>query len=103
MVSFGILRVLLIALAISAMLLAPEPQARTIMMWPSIVPTLIAPAVAPLIFLVLIVDLVMSKIMASGESHVGKKRRARRIMLIDALAMLGITYAYLPFFLALGR
>ncbi len=98
-----ILRILLITLALAAMLLAPEPQQQTTLSWPAIVPTLIAPTVTPLVLLMLIIDLTMTKIMSSGETDAKKQRRARWIMGIDALAAVGIVYAYLPFFLALGR
>ena len=98
-----ILRILLMTLAISALLLAPEQRAQTILSWPAIMPTLIAPTVAPLILLMLIIDLVMTKIMSAGETNAKKQARARWIMGIDALVAAGIVYAYLPFFLTLGR
>ena len=97
------LRILLIALAVSAMLLAPEQRAQAVLSWPAIVPTLIAPIVTPLIFLMLIVDVAMTKIMAAGETNGKKRNRTRWIMGADLLAAAGIVYAYLPFFLALGR
>ena len=100
---FGLLRALLIALAISTLLLAPEPQARTVISWPSIVPTLIAPTIMPLVFLVLILDLIMARVMSAGETSSKKRRHARRVIWIDGLTATAILYVYLPFFLALGR
>ena len=101
--NFGVLRSLLIALAILAIVLAPEPQIRTVIAWPLIVPTLFAPAIAPLVLMVILFDLVMAKVMLSGEKDVKKRRHARQVMLVDAIAIAAILYAYLPFFLALGR
>ncbi len=101
--AFGWLRLSLFTLAILAVLLAPESQTRTVIAWPLIVPTLLAPAIAPIVFMVVLLDLMMAKVMSAGEKDAAKRGRARRIMLADTLAAGGIAYAYLPFFLALGR
>ncbi len=101
--AFKWLRLSLLALAVLAMLLAPEPQARTVIAWPLIVPTLLAPAIAPLVFMVVLLDLMMAKVMSAGEQDAAKRAHARRVMFADTLAAVGIAYAYLPFFMALGR
>ena len=102
-ITFGRLRVLLFTLALLAALFAPEPQARTVIEWPQIVPTLIAPSVAPLVLMVLLLDLLMTKVMTADEQDTGKKQRARRIMMVNVLVAAVLVFAYMPFFLALGR
>ena len=100
--AFGWLRLLLFTLVVLIMVSAPEPQTRTAITWPLIVPTVIAPAMAPLVFMVVLLDLMMAKVMSAGEKDSAKKKRARRIMLANLLAAGGIVYAYLPFFMSLG-
>ncbi len=101
--AFGRLRLSLFALTILAILFAPEPEVRAITEWPLIVPTLIAPTVAPLVLMAVLLDLVMAKVMSAGEEDAAKQAHARQVMLADALAAIAVAYAYLPFFLALGR
>ncbi len=100
---FGALRLALLALAAFFVLFAPAPEVRTVVTWPEVVPTLIAPAMAPIVTMVLLLDLLMAKVTSAGEENAAKKARAKRIMLIDALAVAVVVFAYLPFFLALGR
>ena len=101
--ALGGLRLLLFALAAGVVVVAPEPEMRTVITWPLIVPTLIAPAVAPLVFVVVLLDLMMAKIMSSGVADKSQQVRARRVMFIDVIVAGILAYAYLPFFLALGR
>lgn len=100
---FGVLRLALLVLAAFFVLFAPAAEVRTVITWPEVVPTLIAPATVPIVVMVLLLDLLMAKVTSAGETNAAKKARARRIMLFDALAVAVVAYAYLPFFLALGR
>ena len=100
---FGFLRLGLLTMAIAVALSAPEPHARTVLEWPLIVPTLIAPAVTPIVLVVLLLDLMMVKIMASGSPDESEKRRFRRIMAVNFIVVLLIIWQWLPFFLTLGR
>lgn len=97
------LRILLIGLAVSIMLLAPEPQVRTVLSWPMIVPTLIAPIVAPLVLMGLVLDTIMAKLMSADTGGAAARKRVHRIMLLNVLLIAGLVYTYVPFFLALGR
>ena len=67
--SLGGLRLLLFVLAVSAALAAPDPGARTVIAWPLVVPTLIAPAIAPIIFVIVLLDLVMVKVRPGARSR----------------------------------
>ena len=48
---------------------APDPGARTVIAWPLVVLTLIAPAIAPIIFVIVLLDLVMVKVRPGARSR----------------------------------
>ena len=100
---FGPLRLGLFALATICLLLVPEPSTPTVLVWPQIVPTLIAPVLAPLILMVILLDLMMSKIMSVSADNPNERRRFKTIMLYDFIVSLLILWAWLPFFMSLGR
>ena len=101
--ALGWLRLLLLLLAVVTALFAPAAETRTVITWPLIVPTLIAPAIAPIVMMVVMFDLLMAKVLSAGEHNAAKRNRARTIMYADAFAIAALLLAYLPFFMALGR
>ena len=99
----GFLRLALFVLTGVSLLLVPEPATPTILTWPQIVPTLLAPALAPLILMVILLDLMMAKIMSAGTDKADERPRFKKIMLLDLIAAALMLWAWLPFFLSLGR
>lgn len=100
--SLGPLRIGLLALAVAAAVLAPPPQAETVLRWPEAVPTLIAPVVAPLAFMVLLLDTLMAGVLAAG-ADAARKKRMRFVVVVNILACILLAATWAPFFAALGR
>lgn len=99
---FGALRIGLAAATVVLLVVVPEPRAPTVLEWPDVVPTLIAPALAPLVLMVLMLDLMMSRIFSSG-ADTAEKRRLKKITFLNLALAIALVVRWLPFFLALGR
>ncbi len=98
----GTLRMALIIGALIAALAAAfagEEAARS--GW-NMIPTLVFPAITPLIFMVLLLDALMSRVWSS-DAEGAERVRLRTIMKIDLLAAGLLLLAWLPFFLTLGN
>ena len=99
----GVLRNALLLFGIVLALLAPETQQRTVLAWPAVMSTLIAPALAPLVFMVIFLDTMMVAIFSAGTDSATQKRRYRKIIIINAAVAILVVFRWLPFFMALGR
>ena len=100
--SLGVLRTALILMAAVTALLVPTPGTPISLDAPAIFSTLIAPAAAPLIAVVILFDVMMSRIRAndsSGEIRV----RFRTIMWMEIIAVIILIGVWLPFFMAIGK
>jgi len=96
----GILRIILILLAIGNAFLAPKPGTPvSLESWQQIITTLVAPAMAPLIFMVLMFDFMMCRI---RMSDIDQKNKFRRIGYIELITAVFSFIMWLPFFLAIG-
>ena len=99
---FGLLRTGLAALALILIVVAPEPRAPTVLEWPEIVPSLIAPATAPLVMMALLLDLLMARLF-SADADDDERKRLKHIMWLNAGLIASLVVRWLPFFMALGR
>ena len=96
----GVLRIILILLAILNAFLSPKPgTAVSLDNWQHVITTLVAPAMAPLIFMVLLFDFMMCRIRMSDENQ---RDKFRRIGYIELTIALFLFIMWLPFFLAVG-
>ena len=96
----GSLRLALGVLALMVVVLRPAAGAPVYDGW-ALVPTVLVPTLAPLIFLGLLLDLLMSRVMMI-DTVGGERGRYRMVLWTDVvlLALLGL--AWVPFFMALG-
>ena len=94
----GLLRIKLYALAVVVIIFTPLPGTVADYQWPGIVVTVVMPALAPLVFMVVLFDAVMSKVVASGTHS----PRAQRIFLTGLILASIILLRWLPYLLALG-
>lgn len=98
----GALRIGLLLLAILTMALRPEAGTKVIYEgWP-MVPTLLVPALAPLVFLGLLLDAMMTRVLMSDKEG-AERARLRRAVTADLLVALAQGLVWVPFFMALGK
>lgn len=94
---FGALRLGLAALVVVSLFVVPPPHTEVVFAWPEVVPTLIAPATAPLLLMVLALDLMMARIMASGADDF-VRARFRRITWWNLAFAAALLVRWTPFF-----
>ena len=100
-VDFGILRVLLILLAIVLMALRPWSDAEVIYGEWSMIPTLVAPALVPIVFMGLWLDVIMCFVFKSDKT--GAVRKMYKIAIAtDVTTVLVLLLVWLTFFTNLG-
>jgi cell division protein FtsW (lipid II flippase) len=97
----GPLRLALLVLALALIVLRPDPGTRAVYSGWAVVPTLIAPILVPNIFMVLLLDAIMSVVFLS--SYPQQRQRYRRLIAISAIAA-GVVFAWWwPYFAHLVR
>lgn len=98
----GALRLLLALAALLAVAGMPPPATPVSYQGWGLVHTLVMPVLAPMVFVVLMLDVLMSRVfMASAEGPA--RRRYRDIMLTELLLGVLILVRFVPYILALGR
>ena len=95
--NLGALRLGLTTLVVVSLFAVPPPHTPAELFWPEIIPTLIAPAVAPLLFMVVALDLMMSRVMAAGEDE-ETRRRMRFISWWNLALIAALLALWAPFF-----
>ena len=65
----GLLRLMLYAAGVIVIILLPEPGTQTSVEWPMILTAVVVPALAPMIFMVILFDLVVSKVVNKGRDN----------------------------------
>lgn len=96
------LRAALILAAIVVMLVKPETGMPVAYSGWEMVSTLLIPVLAPLIFMLLMLDALMSRVWMS-EAEGEERNRLRLIVRVDVIVGLLLLVYWLPFFIALGR
>lgn len=100
-VDFGILRILMILLAIALMALRPWADAEVIYGEWSMIPTLVAPALVPIVFMGLWLDVIMCFVFKSDKT--GAVRKMYKIAIVaDVTTVLVLLLVWLTFFTSLG-
>lgn len=97
----GPLRLMLIALAIIAIFASLEPGTPAIYAGREFATTVLAPVLTPLVFMVLMLDTLMSCVMMSAQEG-GERARYKVIITTNLLLALIIGFYWLPYYLALG-
>ena len=100
--SLGLLRICLLGLGIVDTLLGPEPGTYAVTEGLEVIPTLIAPAAAPIIMMVILFDVLMSKIRASDAGG-EESKKFKRIMWTELLVVAFMAAGWLPYFLTIGK
>jgi hypothetical protein len=100
--SLGFLRISLLSLGIFNSLLSPEPGTPISHEGFAVIPTLVAPAAAPIIIMVILFDVLMSKIRAS-DSTGEESKKFKTIMWTELVVVAFMIMAWLPYYLAIGK
>ena len=99
----GVLRVVLVGLAILDMLASPRPGTAAVYSGWEVVPTLILPVLAPILLQVLLLDALMGRVMMSSAKG-AERARYRRIVTVNLVFSGALVLWWLPYFLKLfGR
>lgn len=96
----GVLRVVLIALAIFDMLASPPPGTAVVYSGWAMVTTLILPVLAPILLQVLLLDALMGRVLMSSSKG-AERARYRRIVTVNLLTVAVLVLWWLPYFLKL--
>ena len=98
----GFLRITLLLLGILDTLIAPAPGSYAIKQGYEVIPTLIAPAAAPIILMVILFDVLMSKVRAS-DAMGDERRKFRTIMWAELAVVAFMLFGWMPYFIAIGK
>ncbi len=98
----GPMRLFMLLLAIADMAAAPRPGSEIVMSGWQLWTTLVSPTLAPIIFMVLMLDALMSWVMVT-DTQGDVRARYRRIAWINLLAGAVLLASWTPFFLKMFR
>lgn len=98
----GFMRVGLLLLAAGVMAAAPKPGTAAVVEGTSVLTTLIAPALAPIVFMVLMLDALMGRVMM-GSARGAERERYRRILVTNLVAGIFLFLWWTPYFARLFR
>jgi len=96
----GFLRVALVVMALLVMAGAPKPGTPAILEGWGMWKTLLTPTLAPILFMVLMLDALMGRVLlGSAQGH--ERARYRRIVTVNLVSGIALLLWWLPYFLAL--
>lgn len=96
----GVLRVLLLACVVLAVVLAPAPGTPSGYHGWQLVRTVLAPVLAPMLLMLLLLDALMTRVFMS-DAEGAARRRLRTLMLLNLALALALALYWLPYYLAL--
>lgn len=99
---FGVLRLLLAALTLAAVVLAPKAGTSPAYSGWAFVPTILFAVLGPLYLMGLLLDMLMSGIMMSDKKG-AERRRFRLIITTEALLAVALVVGWLPYYLSFWR
>ena len=99
---FGALRLMLAVLTVVNILYVQKPGTPPVYSGWDLAPTVLAPVMAPLVLMLLMLDMLMSRVMMVDTKGRARKR-LRHVILVEFVLALGLLLAWLPYFLALGQ
>ena len=94
----GLLRLMLYVAGLLVIIFLPQPGAQTSVEWPAILTTVVVPALAPMLFMVILFDLVVSKVVNKGKDNPIPPAKFFWVGLAIALVIL---LKWLPYLLSL--
>ena len=94
----GLLRLMLYVAGLLVIIFLPEPGMQTDVEWPAILTTVVVPALAPIIFMVILFDLVVSKVVNRGNDN---PMPAAKFFWVGLAIALIILLRWLPYLLSL--
>lgn len=95
----GILRIGMIVLALATVIFAPAAGMPMEASGWGLVRTVLAPVLAPLMFMLLLLDALMSRIFMTDQAGPARER-FRRIVVLELALAAGLLVYWLPYFLA---
>lgn len=99
---FGSMRVVLACTALALIVFVPVPGTAPVYSGWAMIPTIIVPVLAPNIFMVLMLDVMMSSIFMIDKKGAARARY-RRIQLTNLALAVGMVVFWVPYFKALIR
>jgi len=96
----GFLRVALVVMAVLVMAGAPKPGTPMILEGWGMWKTLLTPTLAPILFMVLMLDALMGRVLL-GSAQGAERARFRRIVVVNLLTGIASLLWWLPYFTAL--
>lgn len=100
--SLGFLRISLLLLGVLDTLIAPPPGTYAAKQGLEVITTLVAPAAAPIIMMVILFDVLMSKIRASDSTGT-QREKFKTIMWTELAVVAFMLLGWLPYFLAIFK
>ena len=94
----GLLRLMLYVAGVVVIIFLPAPGVQTDVEWPAILTTVVVPALAPIIFMVILFDLVVSRVVNKGNDN---PTPAPKIFWVGVAIALIILLKWLPYLLSL--
>jgi hypothetical protein len=102
LVRYGILRTLLAVAGVLLLLFATQPGTVPVYSgWP-LVSTVLVPVLAPMIFMLLLLDALMGRVLMT-DMHGAERDRRRLTVIVNLLLAAGLLFFWSPYYLALGR
>ena len=96
----GLLRAMLYATALLVIIFLPAPGIQADLKWPGVLTTVAVPALAPIIFMVILFDLVMSRVVNKGSDDEHPMLSPKFLWLGFGLALI-ILLRWLPYLFSL--
>ena len=96
------MRVLLVVWALLTILFRPEPGSEVVYEGAQMITTLLVPVIAPILFMLLLLDSLMSTIWVT-QTEGDEKKRYRNNIIINLTVVGLLLYSWVPYIVALGK
>lgn len=98
----GVMRIFLVLLVVIEIVGAPRPGTPPVYAGPEIWQTVMAPTFAPIVFMVVMLDALMGRVML-GSARGAERERYRRIVVVNLVAGIALFLWWVPYFAAIAR
>jgi hypothetical protein len=98
----GVMRVFLVLLVLIEIVGAPRPGTPPVYAGAEIWQTVLAPTFAPIVFMVVMLDALMGRVML-GSARGAERERYRRIVIVNLVAGIALFLWWVPYFAAIAR
>ncbi len=99
----GPLRIALVGTGLLVIVFHTSPEATVRYDTWGFIYTVLLPVLAPMVFMLLMLDALMSRVFMGDTEDVGEKQRFKSILLTNLITGAALLVAWAPFFLSLGR